>query len=145
MLFRILAEVTLLFHFLWILFIVFGFLPVLKWHRLAALHLGGLLLSLLLNTMGWYCPLTYLEHFLDSAAQQGLQPAGSFMWRVLRPLVYPAFSEATIRTVEIAFVLLNLTAYAVLFALKTAERVRGKRRRRPEIRRKTQDYPSSRR
>ena len=96
MIYSYLAILTLLLHFLWILFIVFGFIFALKGSKLAFVHLGGLFFSLVINLFGWYCPLTYLENFLYHAQDN------------------PNLAERTIRVGEIAFVILNLIAYAVL-------------------------------
>ena len=57
-----LVDTTLIVHFLWILFLLFGFVFALKGSKIAYVHLGGLLFALVLNALGWYCPLTHLEN-----------------------------------------------------------------------------------
>ena len=109
-----LAILTLLLHFLWILFIVFGFIFALKGSKLAFVHLGGLFFSLVINLFGWYCPLTYLENFLYHAQDKGLGYSGSFIIHYLESIIYPNVAERTIRVGEIAFVIVNLIAYTFL-------------------------------
>jgi hypothetical protein len=109
-----LAILTLLLHFLWILFIVFGFVFALKGSKLAFVHLGGLLFSLAINLFGWYCPLTYLENYLYHLQGARLGYGGSFIIHYLEMLIYPDVAERSIRVGEIAFVIVNLMAYTVL-------------------------------
>lgn len=119
---RFLSDAVITLHFLWILFLVFGFWFVLKRSRIAYLHAAGLAFSLILNLMGWYCPLTHLEYFLR-LQDPGSMHVQSFTERLLERVVYPDLDERVIRTGEIVFVLLNAAAYG--FALK-----RGSGRRR---------------
>jgi len=61
----LLVDITIIVHFLWILFLVFGFVFALKGSRITYVHLGGLVFALGLNALGWYCPLTHVEnHFV---------------------------------------------------------------------------------
>jgi len=109
-----LAILTLFLHLLWILFIVFGFVFALRGSKLAFIHLGGLLFSLVINLFGWYCPLTYLENYLYHLQAKGLIYSGSFIIHYLERLIYPNVAEKTIRIGEIVFVIVNLMAYTVL-------------------------------
>ena len=113
MLHQVLIDLTILFHFLWILFIVFGLFLVWKWPKVAFVHLGGLLFSLVLNLFGWYCPLTYLENYLITSSS-GTAYGNSFIAHYLVPIVYPDLPENIIRISEIIFVLLVLVVYGAL-------------------------------
>jgi hypothetical protein len=112
--YRLLADLIVILHFLWILFIVFGFIFALKRSRIAWLHLGGLAFSLLMNVLGWYCPLTYVENYLYRLHASGSAYNSSFVVHYLNQIVYPNLPGRTIRLGEVAFVCLNLVAYAVL-------------------------------
>jgi hypothetical protein len=114
MIYKILADVSVLFHFLWVVFLVFGLVFAIKRSRLAWIHLGGLLFSLLLNLLGWYCPLTYLENYLRGAYADGSTYSDSFIIHYLELIIYPDLPERTIRAGEILFVSLNLVVYGVL-------------------------------
>ena len=117
-----LLDLTILFHFLWILFLVFGVIFALKGSKLAWFHLGGLLFSLFINLLGLYCPLTYLENYLLSAYEDSRTYSGSFIAHYLEPIVYPDLSEMTIRIGEIIFVSLNLVVYGILAKKYTQDR-----------------------
>ena len=114
MIYQLLADLTVLFHFLWILFIIFGLLLVWKWAKIAFLHLGGLLFSLIINLFGWYCPLTYLENYLYASGAREAGYKGSFIAHSLVPIVYPDLPEKTIRIGEMIFVVLLLVVYGAL-------------------------------
>ncbi len=114
MIYHVLTNLTILFHFLWILFIVFGLFLVWKWPKVAFVHLGGLLFSLTINLFGWYCPLTYLENYLNALAAKETGYGTSFIARYLVPIVYPDLPENAIRIGEILFVVVLLFVYGAL-------------------------------
>jgi hypothetical protein len=114
MIHKVLVDLSVLFHFLWILFIVFGIIFALKRSRLAWFHLGGLLFSLFLNILGWYCPLTYLENYLRRSCEEGGTYSSSFIIHYLEPIIYPDLPEMLIRIGEILFVSLNLVVYGFI-------------------------------
>ncbi|MBD3221629.1 DUF2784 family protein [bacterium] len=85
---RLLADVVLVVHLLFILFVVLGGLVVLRWPRLAWLHLPCWVWGALIEFTGWICPLTPLEVRLrHEAGQAGY--SGGFIDHYLVPLVYP--------------------------------------------------------
>ncbi|PKN64142.1 MAG: hypothetical protein CVU57_16345 [Deltaproteobacteria bacterium HGW-Deltaproteobacteria-15] len=109
------ANLVIVLHFLWILFLIFGFYFVLRGSRIAYVHASGLLFSLVLNLMGWYCPLTYLENHLNSVDRAVVSGGQSFMERTLEKVIYPDVDETLIRKGEIIFVLMNGIAYGWAF------------------------------
>ncbi len=114
MIYHVLTNLTILFHFLWILFIVFGLFLVWKWPKVAFVHLGGLLFSLIINLFGWYCPLTYLENYLNASVVERAGYGNSFISRYLAPIVYPDLPENVLRIGEILFVVVLLFVYGAL-------------------------------
>jgi len=112
--YRVLADLTVLVHFLWILFILSGVIFALKRSKIAWVHLGGLLFSLVLNLFGWYCPLTYLENYLHSLHPGYLTYGGSFIAHYMEQIVYPELPEKIIRIGGILFVCLNVVIYLVV-------------------------------
>jgi spore maturation protein SpmA len=107
----LLADLVILIHLLWILFLAVGFVFALKRSKLAYVHAGGLLFSLLLNLFGWYCPLTHLENYLHASGDAGLVYNKPFLVNTLERIVYPDMPEGVVRGGEIAFVLLNAVGY----------------------------------
>lgn len=87
--YRILADLVVGLHFAFILFAVAGGLGVLRWPRLAWLHLPAAAWAVAIELGGWICPLTPLENRLRRlGGAAGYE--GSFLERQLLPLIYPA-------------------------------------------------------
>jgi hypothetical protein len=82
------ADLVVLVHFLFVLFVVFGGLLVLRWPKVAYLHLPIAVYGVLIEFVGWVCPLTPLEKRLrESAGQQGYE--GGFVEHYILPVLYP--------------------------------------------------------
>lgn len=88
MLYRVLADIVVLTHFLWILFLIFGALWGRKSKAVKAAHISGLVFALLLEAFGWYCPLTHLEAWLRSRHDPSLAYTGSFIVYYAEKLIY---------------------------------------------------------
>jgi len=107
----LLVDITIVVHFLWILFLVFGFVFALKGSRIAYIHLGGLVFALVLNALGWYCPLTHVENYLRSLQDPHSAYSTSFIARSLEKFVYPDISESLLRGAELILTSLYLLVY----------------------------------
>ena len=76
-------------HVGFVLFVLFGGLLVLRWERLAWLHLPAVIWGVAIEYGGWICPLTPLENYLRERG--GLSAySGDFLERYALPLLYPA-------------------------------------------------------
>jgi hypothetical protein len=60
--YRILADAVLVLHFAFIAFALLGGLLVLRWPRVAWLHLPAVAWGVIVAWVGWVCPLTPLEN-----------------------------------------------------------------------------------
>jgi hypothetical protein len=111
MIHRIGADLVVLAHFLFILLVVFGGLLVARWPRLAWIHLPAAIWGVLVELMGWYCPLTPLENRLRRAGgEAGYE--GGFIEHYLVPLIYPDGLTPRIQIVlGLAVLLINLAVY----------------------------------
>jgi len=107
----LLVDITIAVHFLWILFLIFGFVFALKGSRIAFLHLGGLGFALVLNALGWYCPLTHVENYFRSLHGAYSTYSTSFIMRQVESLVYPDIPENLLRGGEILLTVLYLLVY----------------------------------
>ena len=115
MFYRIAADGLVSFHLLFILFVLFGGLLVLKWRRLIWLHLPAATWGVAVEVFHLECPLTRWENLFRQAAGQGGYGEG-FIEHYLIPLIYPAGLTPTIQLSLGALVLLlNLTVYLYLF------------------------------
>ena len=88
MVYRILADVVLLVHLGFVLFVVLGGWLVLRWRRLAWLHVPAAVWGALLELAGLTCPLTPLENALRQLAGERAY-AGGFIEHYLVSILYP--------------------------------------------------------
>lgn len=89
MLYSFFADLVLILHTIFVAFVVLGGFAVLWRRRLVWLHAPCALWGVLIEYLGWICPLTYLENSLRSAAgSRGY--SGGFIDHYLVPLVYPS-------------------------------------------------------
>jgi hypothetical protein len=87
--YRLLADLVVGVHVLFVAFVVAGGLLVLRWPRVAAAHLPAAVWGALIELRGGVCPLTPLENSLRaSAGQAGYE--GGFIDHYLVPVLYPA-------------------------------------------------------
>ena len=129
MLYRLLSDLVILVHFLWIVFILFGFLVALKYVKISFIHIAGLAFTLVLNLGGWYCPLTHLENYLHGLYDPQLLYGGSFITNNLQRLIYLTLDEVYLRMGAIAWVGLNMGGYALLLRRRMLGfRAKGKAR-----------------
>ena len=85
---RWLADVVLVLHLAFIVFVVAGGLLVLRWPRLAWVHIPAATWGALIEFTGSVCPLTPLEVALrQQAGQAGY--AGGFIEHYVSGLIYP--------------------------------------------------------
>lgn len=109
-----LANLVLVLHAAFILFVVAGGLLA-YWRRwLAWLHLPVAAYGVAVEWIGWICPLTPLEnHFRRLAGEQGY--SGGFIQHYLLPLIYPVDYTPRLQFILGSAVLLaNILVYAGL-------------------------------
>lgn len=108
---RLAADALVLLHLGFILFVLGGALLVLRWPRLALLHLPAVAWGAAVELLQGYCPLTPLEnHWRQAAGQAGY--AGGFVEHYLIPLIYPTGLTPQIQLwLGVLVLLINLPAY----------------------------------
>ena len=112
---EVVADLIVILHFAFIVFVVLGGLLALKWRKAALLHIPCALWGVLIEVCGWICPLTPLEHRFREASGDSTY-AGGFVDHYIMPLVYPADLTRTVQLVLAAAVLLiNLLVYGWVF------------------------------
>jgi Protein of Unknown function (DUF2784) len=113
--YRILADITVGLHLLFVCFVVAGGLLVLRWPRLAWVHIPAAIWGALIEFAGWVCPLTPLEQTLRNAAgEAGYR--GGFIEHYLLPVLYPGGLTRGIQIgLGMAVVVLNVLVYGYLF------------------------------
>lgn len=115
MIYGLLADLVLVFHFGFIVFVILGGLLALRWPRLALVHLPAAAWGALIELAGWICPLTPLETSLRRAAgQAGYE--GGFIEHYLLPVVYPGgLTRDTQLLLAAMVVLLNVGIYGLVW------------------------------
>lgn len=108
------ADLLVAAHFLFILFVIFGGLLVLRRPRLAWLHLPAAAWGALIEFMGWICPLTPLENRLrEMAGDAGY--AHGFIEEYIAPVVYPLGLTPHVQIwLGLGVIVINLFVYAVV-------------------------------
>lgn len=111
MLFSLAADLTVALHLLFVLFVLFGGLCVVRWHRLLFVHLPAVAWAATVELAGWICPLTPLEvRFRRMAGEEGYH--SDFLAHYVLPVLYP---EGLTREVQVLLglgvVFLNLLVY----------------------------------
>jgi hypothetical protein len=110
----VIADLVVVIHFAFVLFVVLGGLLVLRWPRLAYLHLPAAAWGVLIEFAGWICPLTPLENALRTAGG-GAAYRGDFVEHYILPVLYPSALTRDIQLALGCLVLgLNLGIYGYL-------------------------------
>jgi hypothetical protein len=114
-LYRFFADVVVVAHAGFVVFVVLGGFLALRWRRTLWLHLPAALWGMLIEVAGWTCPLTPLENELR---QRGGQAGytGGFVERYIVSILYPHELTRTTQILLGIFVLaINLLVYWHVF------------------------------
>ena len=111
MLQKILADIVVLIHFLWIIFLFLGAHWGVKNKAVRIFHLSGLAFAFIIQVFGWYCPLTYLEVWLRSRHDSSLTYTGSFVIHYVEEIVYIELSRILILFFTLLLCGLNVWIY----------------------------------
>ena len=119
----LLADGVVLLHAAFVLFAVGGGVAVLRWRRLAWLHVPAVLWAALVELAGWVCPLTPLENHLRAQAGGSAYSQG-FIEHYMLPVLYPAQLTRELQLgLGLGVLVLNLSVYAWL--LRSVKVTRG--------------------
>lgn len=114
MIYRVLADTLVVLHLGFVVFVVLGGLLVLKWPRVAWVHLPAAAWGALVELTGWICPLTPWEQSLRRLGGEAGY-AGGFVAHYLVRILYPAGLTPSMQTALGLFVLgLNAAIYAAV-------------------------------
>jgi hypothetical protein len=115
MAYRAAADAILVTHLAFVLFALFGALLVLRWPRLAWLHIPAVVWAAFIEFSGTICPLTPLEVALRQRAGQAGY-GGGFIDHYVVSLLYPEGLTRAAQTVLGAMVVaLSAAIYIVAF------------------------------
>ena len=124
MVYKLLADLVLLLHLAFIVFVIFGGLLVLKNVKWAWLHVPAAVWGGLVEFAGWICPLTPLENWLCIRAGSGTYQE-SFIAHYLLPLIYPTGLTRNVQFVLGAgLVLISLLVYSLVLYIHRGRIIR---------------------
>ncbi len=109
--YRTLADLAVVLHFGFLVFLVVGGVVALRWRRVLWVHVGAVAWSLGILTVGQTCPLTAVEQWANRRAG-GAPYDGGFIDRYVEGVVYPGSLTGVVRA-AVAFVVLG--SWAVLW------------------------------
>ncbi|MDD5641881.1 MAG: DUF2784 domain-containing protein [Syntrophales bacterium] len=110
-----LANLVLMLHLAFVLFVVLGGFLVRKWRSLAWLHVPAFLWGALIELAGWICPLTPLENWLREQGGGDIYRTG-FIEHYLLPLLYPATLTRSLQIfLGLLVLVVNLGLYGWIF------------------------------
>jgi len=110
----LLADLIVLAHLAFVAFVVAGGAIVLRWPKVAWVHVPAVIWGAAVELTGWICPLTPLENWLR---QRGGNDAygGDFVARYVLPTLYPeGLTRESQVLIGTAVVLLNTIIYTVV-------------------------------
>jgi hypothetical protein len=115
MLYQLLASVVAILHFAFIVFVIGGGLLLLLWPKLMWIHLPAAIWGVVIEMMGWYCPLTGIENWLlRRAGRAGY--SGGFVSHYIFALIYPAGLTRSIELmIGIVVLVVNVSVYVRVF------------------------------
>ena len=115
MFYRLLADLVVVVHLGFIVFVVFGGLLLLRFPRLGWVHLPAAIWGVVIEVANWVCPLTPLENALRlRAGEEGY--ATSFVERYLLPVIYPGGLTRGVQLVLATVVIVvNIAVYVFVW------------------------------
>ena len=113
--YRLLADLVVLAHVGFVVFVVLGGLLVLRWRGVMWIHLLAVIWGAAVEVFGWVCPLTPLENWLRVKAGEAAY-SSDFVARYLLAVLYP---EGLTRALQLALgvfvIVVNLAIYGWVF------------------------------
>lgn len=122
MVYRALADLVVILHLGFVLFVILGGLLALRWPRAAWFHLPAAIWGAGIEFFQGICPLTPLEnHFRRLGGEAGY--AGGFVEHYLLPVLYPAGLSQNVQWgLGIFVVFLNVAIYTVVWRRRVRAR-----------------------
>jgi hypothetical protein len=114
LLYLVAAEMLVMFHFLFIVFVVAGGLLVLKRLWVVWLHVPAAIWGAVVEINGWICVLTPWENELRKlAGQEGY--SGGFIEHYIAPIIYPSGLTHEIQvSMGVSVIIINIIVYGFI-------------------------------
>ena len=123
MIYSFLADLLVVFHLVFILYVIAGALSIFKWPKTLWLHLPSCFWGMTVEFTGWICPLTPWEIRLRMlAGEEGY--TGSFIEHYLIPIIYPSGLTREVQMVLGGTVLIvNLSLYTLILIKRRKRKI----------------------
>ena len=113
--YEIAANLTLIIHFAFILFVIFGALLFFASVKIIFIHVPALIWGSYIELTNSICPLTYLENWFLHKANLTTYSEG-FIQNYLVPIVYPMNLTKDLQIyLGITLIVINIIIYAFIF------------------------------
>ncbi|MCX7759994.1 MAG: DUF2784 domain-containing protein [Hydrogenothermaceae bacterium] len=109
--YHLLYELTVIIHFLWILFLIFGYLIGSRYSFVKYIHISGLVFAIFLEIFNLPCPLTLLENYFRKEAGLKTYEEG-FISYYLEKIIYIEIEPFIIFILTIALIVVNIYLYS---------------------------------
>ena len=114
MVYRLLADLVVVVHALFVVFILVGAFLALRWRWIVWIHVPAAIWGVLIEYGGWICPLTPLENSLRARAGQSTY-SGDFIQHYLLGALYPqGLTRMTQYVLGSTALLVNIIGYVLL-------------------------------
>jgi hypothetical protein len=116
------ADVVVILHLLFVIFVVAGGLGGLWRPKILWFHIPALLWGVVIEFSGWICPLTPLENLLRHKGG-GAQYSGGFIEHFILPVLYPAGLTRTVQlTLGVAVIVFNGIVYCAVIRRRGSDK-----------------------
>ena len=110
------ADLTLIVHFAFIIFVVFGALLFVVSTKIIYVHVPALIWGIYIEITHSICPLTYLENWFLQKANLTTYSEG-FIQNYLVPIIYPKNLTEDLQTYfAIALIVANMVMYGLIIS-----------------------------
>ena len=111
------ANLLVIFHFLFILFVIFGAFFLFLSKKIVWIHVPAIFYALYIELTHAICPLTYLENWFLKKANLTVY-SSSFIKYYLMPIIYPQNLTVDIQFYLATFlILINIATYLLVIKL----------------------------
>ena len=140
MFYKITADIIVIIHFIWIVFMLLGFFLTLygffrkeffDWWLFRTLHLSGILFVGISTLLQRFCPLTILENLSRAKYSPDNAYLGSFIIHYIEKLVYPEINQTLLSILTV----LGAVFILVIFVIIPPKKIKNLTRKKLEVRR----------
>jgi hypothetical protein len=112
--YKIAADLILIIHFTFVLFVVFGALLIFASIKIIFIHIPAVIWGSYIELTNSICPLTYLENWLLQKANLTTYSEG-FIQNYLVPIVYPMNMTKDLQIfLGISLIVINIIVYVLI-------------------------------